>query len=424
MRKLLIVDPSLISLEGHSYNYDVAIYEAAKRVFDAVRVYADLGFRDPSGRLGDVQAVLNRLRIDRLKGLANRLFHRRNEESSGDSAHATVVPGVWPWLIDLAKWLRAKDLGASLRTILRREQGPGDEIHVFFQHAHFSELVLASRMKDPVHLHLVLRYSPELVNSGRMPKENFGALLKALGRSASPRVHLYTDSERLSREYAALGAGDVHTLPVPILVPSGAAQPSGDAQTVRVSFLGAARVEKGFAELARLVERFPREAAGRKVSTLVQVSSRSPDPRVQEATRELASLAARMPGALELVESPVAMDRYYGLVAGSGIVVLPYLSAKYNASTSGIFVEALCFGVPVICPAESWMADVIAEAERRRGLKIGEAVGSIGEIPAAIGKIAAAFPAYREAVRRFAGFWRETHNADACVRVLLAAASA
>ncbi len=44
MRKLLIVDPSLESLEGHSYNYDRAILGAAqgKQLPHGVRADVDL----------------------------------------------------------------------------------------------------------------------------------------------------------------------------------------------------------------------------------------------------------------------------------------------------------------------------------------------------------------------------------------------
>jgi glycosyltransferase involved in cell wall biosynthesis len=423
MRKLLIVDPSLISLEGHSYNYDVAIAEAAKAAFDDVQVYADLGFRDPSGRLKDARPVLNRLRIDSLKGLANAIFYKKDfQTSKSTTPHATVVPGVWPWLVGIAKWARAKDLEWSLRDILRRERRAGDEIHVFFQHAHFSELMLAARMAEPVHLHLVLRYSPDLVNAGRMRPEDFSALLVQLGRTSTPRVHLYTDSERLSAEYERLGARSVRTLPVPILM-AGTAASEPDPDVVRISFVGAARVEKGFCELPSLIERFPRRIGAAQVQARVQVSSSNADPRVREATQALYALAKRLPhGALQLVESPVSMERYYALLAESGVVALPYVSHKYNASTSGIFVEALCFGVPVIAPAESWMADVMAQAQAQ-GLTIGEVVGAIDEIPAALEKIGGSFAAYRGAVREFARLWRATHNPEACIRILIEAAS-
>jgi len=65
------------------------------------------------------------------------------------------------------------------------------------------------------------------------------------------------------------------------------------------------------------------------------------------------------------------------------------------------------------------MADVLAEAEHGMGLPIGEVVSSIAEVPVAVEKIGAALPEYRAAVREFATAWRKTHNADACVEILL-----
>src|SRR5436309_16110817 len=135
---------------------------------------------------------------------------------------------------------------------------------------------------------------------------------------------------------------------------------------------------------------------------MIQTTPDSADPRVREALRELNALAARLPaGSLELLESPVPIETYYSWLGRAGIMALPYLSQKYNASTSGIFVEALCFGVPVVCPAESWMADIVAEAKATKGLIIGEVVRSLDEIPGAVENIAAALPEYRSAVSEF-----------------------
>jgi hypothetical protein len=363
-----------------------------------VIVYADREFRDPLGRLA-VRPVLNRLRLDSVKRIVNALFHRSGSETSPTAAHSTVVPGVWSWMIRLAKWLRAKDLENSLRSILREESG--HELHIFIQHAHFSELQLASRWQGPAVLHLVLRYSPELMPES--PRA-LSILLKGLG----PNVRLYTDSERLSAEYERAGARSVTTLPVPILLP----EKKNQSYEMKVAFLGSSRVEKGFCELPRLVEKLALPA-------MVQVTRDSPDPRIRECVAELGVLARRLPaGRLELLDSPVPMDTYYGWIERAGMVALPYLSKKYNASTSGIFVEALCFGVPVVCPAESWMADEMEEA-RKQGFSIGEIFSSLDALPAACDRIARDIDTYRKSVENFAAQWRRTHNADECVKRLL-----
>lgn len=209
------------------------------------------------------------------------------------------------------------------------------------------------------------------------------------------------------------------TLPVPLPASGVTATSPREERSIRVAFLGASRVEKGFCELPALIQRLPPT-----LGAVVQVARGSADPRIRKAVAELDALAARLPaGRLQLVESPVPTDVYYGWIARSGMVALPYLSAKYNASTSGIFVEALSFGVPVICPVDSWMADVVSEAARDLRLRIGEVIASMAELPAAAARIAASLEEYRAAVGEFAHEWRKTHNADECVNLLLRASA-
>lgn len=430
MRKLLIVDPTLVSLEGHSYNYDRAIFGAARNRFDNVALYADLGFRDVSPQALPCRPVLNRLPINLLKRWVSALLHffgRKFPESTAAGPHAPVVPGVWGWVIRLGKRLRARDLEASVRAIIAEQGGAHDELHLLFQHARIDELLVADRLRTSalpgtVYLHLVLRHSPEICNARFFSDAEFASLLKRLEASRGPRVRYLTDSERLGAEYRALGLGNVGTLPVPILLPEQEPAPADPAR-VDVSFLGASREEKGFCELPALVARLPREAGGRAVRAVVQVTRDSAEPRVRAAVAALRRLEKTLPqGALELRDSPVPMPVYYGWVRSAGVVALPYLSAKYNASTSGIFVEAICFGVPVLAPSNSWMSDVIADTKRVHGLWIGETFAQLEEFPALVARMAEGIERYRADVRRFSKLWRRTHNPGACVEAMLATA--
>jgi hypothetical protein len=431
MRKLLIVDPTLVSLEGHSYNYDRAIFGAAQGKFDEVVLYADLAFRDTSVQPIACRPILNRLPINALKRWVSALHHpfkRMPGQSAAIPSNARDVPKVWGEMIRLGKVLRARDLEASVRSIIAEQGSAGDELHLFFQHTRVDELLVADRLRrrtppGKVHLHLVLRHSPELCNARYFGNSEFASLLKGIALSSSPRVHFLTDSERLSAEYRALGLGKVGTLPVPILLPE--EEPAAaDPVRVDVSFLGSSRVEKGFCELPALVARLPREAGGRVVRAVVQMTRDSTDPRVRATVAELRRLQEALPqGALELRESPVPMTVYYGWVRAAGVVAFPYLSDKYNASTSGIFVEAICFGVPVLVPSNSWMSDVVTETERAHGLRIGETFATLDEIPTLAAHMAEGIGRYRADVRRFSKLWRRTHNPAACVEALLANAA-
>ena len=435
MRRLLIVDPTLASLQGHSYNYDRAVGEAARAHFDDVTIYADRGFRAPAGDRLRYETVLNRWPLDALKGRVNRAFHAlarlRGKLPAHDAAagaHATLVPNVWHWLIRLAQWLRAREFASSLNQILQAQTHDG-EIHVLLQHARIDELIAIGQLcaqpaarAGTVHLDLILRDSPGLVNNGRYGEARFAELLVGLARAREFRVHLFTDSERLTREYLALGVAAVGTLPVPV-VDLAPGAPRAESGELGVAFLGPARVEKGFCELARLVESLPRSAAARRVCAMVQVTRASADPRIRHALAELEQLAGSLPrGALELLDSPAPPPQYYAWLARAGIVVLPYVSRKYSSSTSGIFVEAICCGVPVLCPADSWMSDVIEAALRDHGRRIGEAFTRLEQIPRLVERIAGELARYRADVDVFAKLWRARHNPRTWVETLLAEA--
>ena len=431
MRKLLIVDPSLLSLEGHSYNYDRAIFQAAQGQFDEVVLYADRGFRDGSQHAVPCRPVLNRLPIELLRSWVNAVFHVAGRggalPASARFTDATVVPGVWSWIVRLGQRLRALDLESSVRAIIA-EQGrnAGDELHLLFQHANLAELLVADRLRraagnTPVHLHLVLRYTPDILNANFFSAAEFTSLLTRMAESSALRVHFLTDSARLSAVYRELGVRRVATLPVPVHLPveEPAAQEGG---RVDVAFLGSARVEKGFCELPALVQAMPRESGGRALRSVIQITSDSPDPRVRATLEELRRMEQTLPlGALELRASPVPMPVYYSWVRSAGIMALPYVSEKYNASTSGIFVEAICFGVPVLAPANSWMADMIEEAQRAHSLRIGEVFAALEQIPAIVARMALDLARYRADVRGFSAVWRRTHNPESCVQALVAA---
>jgi hypothetical protein len=76
-----------------------------------------------------------------------------------------------------------------------------------------------------------------------------------------------------------------------------------------------------------------------------------------------------MPGAahdhtsskVAVVRWPLSTEKYLDLIRDSDIGLLLYDADQYYARCSGVMVEMLKAGVPVIVPAGCWMADQIAE---------------------------------------------------------------
>lgn len=119
---------------------------------------------------------------------------------------------------------------------------------------------------------------------------------------------------------------------------------------------GAARINKGLDVVAELAERYAREL--RDIPLLVQVS---PKHVTRHGAREGLMvdrlLAARYDG---LVADPKAPDRdeYASRFAGA-LVVAPYERAKFADGVSGVVLDALLHGAPVVATEGTWAGDVV-----------------------------------------------------------------
>ena len=119
---------------------------------------------------------------------------------------------------------------------------------------------------------------------------------------------------------------------------------------------GAARINKGLDVVAELAERYAREL--RDLPLLVQVS---PKHVTRHGAREGIAvdrlLAARYDG---LRADPKAPDRdeYAARFAGA-LVLAPYERAKFADGVSGVVLDALLHGAPVVATEGTWAGDVV-----------------------------------------------------------------
>ena len=74
-----------------------------------------------------------------------------------------------------------------------------------------------------------------------------------------------------------------------------------------------------------------------------------------------------MPQALDFADFPLPLARYAELLCGADVGLMLYDATRYYARCSGVLLEMLCAGVPVLVPAGGWLADQI-EGENQRYL--------------------------------------------------------
>ena len=265
------------------------------------------------------------------------------------------------------------------------------------------------------------------------------------------KVFFYTDSTELTQQYEQLGTFPFHTLSIPhTYSPRDALAHEGP---LRVTYLGDARREKGYHLLPKIVGDLRQDGLAGKLHFVVQSNYNVPggEPEAVVARGQLDSFLGSM---VSLYKQALCTADYKALLLSSDITILPYDRTSYSARSSGILVESLAAGIPVIVPAGTWLSRQLltvgyADRQERPRKKWGgpsvkngremTVVESFGQsslswcchgtpdvsafvdgkleagLESKVREIADHYPHYRRTAAEFAKQWRSFHNADRLV---------
>ncbi len=189
---------------------------------------------------------------------------------------------------------------------------------------------------------------------------------------------MYSTTESLSAQLQHCLGEPFQTLPYPVS-PALAALRAGVGRNhpLRAGCAGLARPEKGAEHWTKIVDALKDDyfATGRTAPLALQSNSLDelPEP-LRGLTADLAS-----PGEGGSAQSPVLLANwplsppdYLRFLGSSDLGLLMYDPLVYHVRCSGVLVEMLSAGVPLVAPAGCWLADQIAEPisahqERLRG---------------------------------------------------------
>jgi len=120
-----------------------------------------------------------------------------------------------------------------------------------------------------------------------------------------------------------------------------------------ISYLGPARREKGFIDFVEFIK-FCRKAKF-DYKFILQCNG----AYEKDVIRKIVELKNEMPEQLEFIDKPLPKDEYEKAINRSSIILLLYSSMRYSGAISGILLEALYSGKPVIVRAGTWLANQI-----------------------------------------------------------------
>lgn len=160
------------------------------------------------------------------------------------------------------------------------------------------------------------------------------------------KVVLTTNNDLLKGRLTSLLGHTWRLMPVPIRWPHHVREISDKAQPV-FGFYGGLRFEKGSRILAEAISVFAKRHSD--THFIVQAPSAESD---QHAANYLSKIQQ-----VELIrENFKDKNSYYSQFCRAHFILLPYDPASYAFRTSGVFIEALGLGRPVITTDRTWMA--------------------------------------------------------------------
>ncbi len=370
--KFILIDHSLERVGGHHYEYSVHILHAAEAAGFDVALAANRRFRPDKG-LPEHWPIASLFRNDMY---CQHAIVGNFPLGPTDSLPVEAGPPNWRdrWREAIARRDRQRRIdhfAECCKQLLDRiEPQAGD--HVFLTTmSDFDLLGLVEYLESVpstqlLNWHLQFHFtilggrSPEYARQNRRLEAMRSHFDDALKRVPNHRLHFYNTVKEISEQYNLLGVADFQELPYPINPEIRPQESSGSSrEPLKVTAAGHIRGEKGRTGLKHLAhELWSDYLQPGKAQLCIQGSPRKFRGMLPEKTSQPAH---RSDPPVAFIRHPLPLDEYARLIRETDIGLFLYDSDRYYARCSGILVEMLSAGVPIIVPAGCWLSDQIAE---------------------------------------------------------------
>lgn len=355
MKKLFIADPSLLDQRGHHYALTQTISDAAIANGSEVAWVVNKSFNRERAQRGiSVERHFSFTMYDKYVPLS---------EGSKDTG------------------LR-KRIDREIRSLIG-DLSTSQSDHVLFHTSHFDVYQAVydfcrEKKSFAPNVHLCTPYD-ETTMPGRPNEESVLKVLKQVATIPTAcRVHLWAETPQLASHYRELLDIEVQPLPLPsppeLSEQASSRSCSGNrSERIRVSYLGAAREEKGFTLLPRLVRmsELSAETKGR-FKFIIQAS-----PQIigytDEISRAIDELSQFGDDVVELMTESLDEETYHRTLRESDIVLLLYNGDNYRVRGSGIAVEAIALGKCIITTRGTFCESLISDRGGASVISVAEA---------------------------------------------------
>ncbi len=172
---------------------------------------------------------------------------------------------------------------------------------------------------------------------------------------AQPGITILATTELVADTFRRAGFPRVALLPYPLTARATLNEPSASGFR-HLLYAGAARQEKGFSKIVDLVERL--QAEGADLPVAVQVSGEHYGKYESRTLADIGRLEQSGYRSLSLIRDTLGPGQYAEIFRGA-ICIQPYDPNEFRDRVSGVTLDALAYGSPVIVPANTWMAKIM-----------------------------------------------------------------
>lgn len=173
-----------------------------------------------------------------------------------------------------------------------------------------------------------------------------------------PEIVILTPTASVCEEFRSAGFSKTKLVPYPITPCENAACLEQKHKFRHLLFAGAARQDKGFSSVVNLVQLLEKDGANLPI--VLQTSAEHYDKYDETTRKDIRRLeSCRYPFIRRITET-LPQSGYQELFAGA-ICLQLYSRSDFRDRISGVTLDALSAGSPVITLSETWMARVVSQ---------------------------------------------------------------
>jgi glycosyltransferase involved in cell wall biosynthesis len=226
-----------------------------------------------------------------------------------------------------------------------------------------------------------------------------------------PHLVILGPTPTVVKVFQDAGFKRVHVVPYPIsavtLKNHNQVQPFS-----RVWFAGAARQDKGFGKVVDLIEYA--SSLGLKIPFALQTSPDHYGKYDAETKADITRLKSIPYSHLEICPDTLSKDAYTHFFSGA-ICIQPYQSSDFADRISGVTLDALSAGCPIVTSAGTWIA---RQVERFDAGVVFDSI-SPGHMLTAINKVIAEYEFYSKKAMIAGQILQDEHNANHLANIIL-----